>query len=149
MKLFQFRNRLDFHWQPQTVEASKQWTHQPEAWIEGWGAPNTGAEVGVTSAKSLPGQEKLGHEKVPGFIRKCQQWWTTLPKKKKNFWVAGCCTPSPQGVNENKVNAFSSYYSLLEDGPSAVSGGRKARNQNSQWYVGWYAIQEYAAKEIC
>lgn len=52
-------------------------------------------------------------------------------KKKKNFQLGGPML-YPRGVNENKVNAFSSYYPTLEERPSAVSGGRKARNQNSK-----------------
>lgn len=41
-------------------------------------------------------------------------------------------TVHPWGVNENKVNAFNPYYLTLEERPSSVSGGRKARNQNSE-----------------
>lgn len=41
-------------------------------------------------------------------------------------------TLHPWGVNENKVNAFNPYYLTLEERPSSVSGGRKARNQNSE-----------------
>lgn len=57
----------------------------------------------------LPGPEKAGQEKVYGFKQKVPAMIKHAARKKKNFQLGGAM-PHPRGVNENKVNAFSSYY---------------------------------------
>ena len=70
----QYQNQSRFLLAAAFWEAFKNEHGRPEAWIEGWETPNPPAEAAVTSRRTLPGPGKGGHEKVPGFNTKCQQW---------------------------------------------------------------------------
>lgn len=71
-----------------------------------------------------------------------------LPKGKKNFQL-GAPMLYPWGVNENKVNAFGSYYPCWKRGHQLCREAERQEIKTASDMRGWYAIQDCPAKEIC